>query len=240
MSDGVQITLNGIERKAQILLTRVAANAVKDTCFPGLIGYKEFWERISNERWTRAKNKTIVTLVTKISGHELQHNRPMLNELVVNVSGDKKRLPGEELQSIRRYLRKTYNVQPPPHKSHPDAQRACWEYWGRQGPQQPTTVEEGEPEDRTVQFRRRNAKIIQACKERDNYKCKACSFRLKIGNNHVIDCHHKYPLGNNRKETITNIDDLVCLCPTCHRIAHTRRPWPLDVQEIRNARNRSS
>jgi hypothetical protein len=236
MNGDVRITLNGKAQKARTLLIKVATDVIDDTFFPGLIGYKDFWERISDERWTRAKNKTIISLVTTISGYELQQGRPMLNELVVNVSGYNRCIPGEELQSIRRHLRRTFNVQPLPYKSHGDAQRACWEYWGRQATQRVTSVEEGEPEDCTMQFRKRNAKIIQACKERDNYKCKACAFRLKIGKIYIIDCHHKYSLGNNRKAIITKIDDLICLCPTCHRIAHTRKAWPLDIDEIRSAR----
>jgi hypothetical protein len=240
MNADSRIQLNDKEKKARTLLVKVAKGEINDTSFAGLIGYKDFWERFSKERWTRANNKAIVSLVTRISGYELQHDRPMLNELVVNVSGDKKRLPGEKLTGIRRYLRTAFDVRPPPYKTHAEAQRACWEYWGKQTSELATTAEEGEPEDRTVRFRKRHMKIINACKERDNYKCKVCDFRLKVGNNYVIDCHHKYPLGNSLKAVITNLDDLVCLCPTCHRIAHTRRPFPLDIEEIWVARQKSA
>jgi predicted HNH restriction endonuclease len=35
--------------------------------------------------------------------------------------------------------------------------------------------------------------------------------------------------------TVTSVDDLVCLCPTCHRIAHTRRDRPLSLDEVKLA-----
>jgi hypothetical protein len=236
LGDNMRIALSVKENKARNLLIEVAKGAIDDTCSPGLIGYKDFWERCSSERWTRANNKAIVSLVTKISGYEIQHDRPMLNELVINVSGKKKWLPGVPLNNISHYLRDTFDVRLPPYKTHVEAQRACWEYWRRKVAQETTVAEEGEPDDRTVPFRKRNEKIIQLCKDRDNYRCRACNFRLKIGNTYIIDCHHKYPLGNNPGIVITNLDDLMCLCPTCHRIAHTRRLLPLDIEEIRGAR----
>lgn len=101
-------------------------------------------------------------------------------------------------------------------------------------------VDEGEPEDRTITFRKRNAAIIQTCKERDRYTCRACGFYLKVGANYIIDCHHQIPLGNNKNSKITKLDDLLCLCPTCHRIAHTRTPEPLGIDQIRAVRNSST
>jgi hypothetical protein len=241
----VLIRLSAQEKQARTLLINVAKGVIKDTCSPRLIGYKEFWERISNEKLGKGKREEIVRIITKISAYELQRNRPTLNELVVRVSGHNKREPGHEWEGIRDYLHTKFKVPRPAYTSHADAQRACWEFWGRQATQPAVDqsprsalftameVEEGELEDRTILFRKRNAKIIQKCKERDNYTCNVCTFWLKIGDNYIIDCHHKYPLGNNETAKITNLDDLMCLCPTCHRIAHSRRPLPLGIEEIR-------
>jgi len=235
----VPIRLNATEETARVLLIDVAKGAIK-TRFPRLIGYKEFWEHMyPDEAWGQAKANRIVSVMSNISAYELEHGRELLNELVVRTGT---REPGEDWASIRKS-----HVPLPAYASHAAAQRACWDFWGRQTTspspprggrpkRAPTEAEEGEPEDRTVRFRKRNAQIIQQCKERDNYKCKSCKFRLRVDGVYIIDCHHKYPLGNNETAKITYLDDLMCLCPTCHRVAHTRRPLPLGIKEIRKAR----
>jgi hypothetical protein len=94
-------------------------------------------------------------------------------------------------------------------------------------------VEEGERQDKRAKFRIRNKSIIERRKYRDNHTCQACGFSLTVNHVRVIDCHHLNPLGSSETASITKVEDLVCLCPTCHRIAHTRKP-PLTVDEIRN------
>jgi hypothetical protein len=94
-------------------------------------------------------------------------------------------------------------------------------------------AEEGYRQDRTATFRQRNGVIIRARKAFDDYTCQACGFRLEVDGNFVIDCHHKNPLGLLDNVTVTTQEDLVCLCPTCHRIAHTKR-HPLSIEEIRS------
>jgi hypothetical protein len=84
-------------------------------------------------------------------------------------------------------------------------------------------AEEGSLVDRTVAFRERNRDIIAERRTRDDHTCQACSFRLELHGRYIIDCHHKYPLAGEACLRITRLDDLMCLCPTCHRIAHTRR-----------------
>ena len=96
-------------------------------------------------------------------------------------------------------------------------------------------VEEGERRDKTAKFRDRNKWIIEQRKRRDNDTCQACNFRLTINGVRIIDCHHHEPLSTGEDARITKEDDLVCLCPTCHRIAHTSRP-PLTVDKIQAAR----
>jgi hypothetical protein len=94
-------------------------------------------------------------------------------------------------------------------------------------------VEEGYNQDRLASFRKRNAQKIMERKEQDNYTCQACNFRLNVNGIFIIDCHHKNPLSTGAR--ITKIDDLICLCPSCHRIAHSRKP-PLSLDEVRAAR----
>lgn len=77
----------------------------------------------------------------------------------------------------------------------------------------------------------RNKKIIEQCKIRDKHTCQACGFILKVGKKFVIECHHKTPL-HIKGEGIVTLKDLVCLCPTCHRVAHTREK-PFTPKEIK-------
>lgn len=238
------IKLNATEKKARTLLIDVAKGAI-ETRFPRLIGYKEFWKHIfPDETWGQALGKRLTPIVSKISAFELEHGRAPLNELVVRMDT---REPGYDWDDLRNGFHNDFNVPLAVFESHAAAQRACWDVWGRQATSLPpprggkpkhalTEAEEGEPEDRTVRFRKRNAQIILECKERDHYGCKSCGFRLRVDGVYIIDCHHKYPLGNYENAKITNLDDLMCLCPTCHRIAHARKPFPLGIEEIRKAR----
>ena len=77
----------------------------------------------------------------------------------------------------------------------------------------------------------RNAAIVAKCKQRDDFTCQACDFRLTVNGQHVIECHHKVPLAVNGEREVS-LSELVCLCPTCHRIAHTRDA-PFEPEEIR-------
>lgn len=90
---------------------------------------------------------------------------------------------------------------------------------------------EGMASERKLITKHRNAAIVIECKERDNYKCASCGFQLRVNGRYVIDCHHLNPIGAEG-ERITSVDDLVCLCPTCHRIAHTSSP-PLKIDKIK-------
>ena len=96
------------------------------------------------------------------------------------------------------------------------------------------TAREGYEADRTILARGRNAALASARKERDAYTCQACHFSLEVGGKFVIEVHHLDPLSATG-ETTTTIDDLVSLCPTCHRVAHLRSP-PYAVQEIQQIR----
>lgn len=92
---------------------------------------------------------------------------------------------------------------------------------------------EGYSGDQRVSFLTRNRAIIAQRKQYDGYRCQACQFRLEVRQvRFIVDCHHKHPLIN---VVVTRLDDLVCLCPTCHRIAHTTKS-PLTVDEIQAVR----
>jgi len=79
----------------------------------------------------------------------------------------------------------------------------------------------------------RNQALALQRKKIDQYTCLACGFFLNLNGHHVIECHHLRPIALGARET--NLQDLVSLCPTCHRIAHTRKV-PLSVAEIKYIR----
>ena len=91
---------------------------------------------------------------------------------------------------------------------------------------------EGYQSDKTYLHRSRNRTLVEKRKERDNYTCQACEFQLNVKGKYIIECHHIIPMatGNVR---VTGLEELVCLCPTCHRIAHTRKP-PYSIEDIKS------
>jgi 5-methylcytosine-specific restriction protein A len=75
---------------------------------------------------------------------------------------------------------------------------------------------EGELLERKILSYKRNKKSADECKKRDGFACRACAFRYE---DRIVECHHLEPL-HMTKETVINIDNLITLCPTCHRLAH--------------------
>jgi 5-methylcytosine-specific restriction protein A len=91
------------------------------------------------------------------------------------------------------------------------------------------SVLEGQIQESRLLGKTRNREIVKQRKIKDNNTCQACGYSKRVNDLYVVECHHKNPL---LKETITSIEDLVCLCPNCHRIAHTRKK-PFTVEEIK-------
>jgi hypothetical protein len=196
------LELTETERVARDLLIRIAQGTIRNTRLPHLIGYKEFWTRLYDTPFGQGCAPKIVHMIDRISAYELSHGRPPLNELVVTIAI---REPKQNWKNIQNFFSKEFGVQAP-YETHSEAQSACWAFWaerlaqeteGAQPPRGGIEAEEGEPEDRTVKFRKRNAQIVKKRKEIDNYTCQACSFRLRIGANYVIDCHHLYPVSDS-------------------------------------------
>ncbi|CAN7573639.1 HNH endonuclease [Neorhizobium sp. LjRoot104] len=93
---------------------------------------------------------------------------------------------------------------------------------------------EGIAAEATYLRRLRDPSLVEARKLRDDFTCQACGFRLDVGGGRfIIDVHHVHPLGKASSSVLTTIDDLICLCPTCHRIAHTGKLEPLGLNEVR-------
>ena len=85
--------------------------------------------------------------------------------------------------------------------------------------------------DSKYQKKSRNREIADKRKKLDNYTCQSCGFKMNIAGNYIIDCHHLYPFSQGDTR-VTKIEDLISLCPNCHRIAHLKIP-PYSVQELK-------
>jgi 5-methylcytosine-specific restriction protein A len=90
---------------------------------------------------------------------------------------------------------------------------------------------EGYRSDKAYLQTKRNQKIVESRKELDGYTCQVCHFKLQVNGKYIIECHHLIAIGGGAIR-ITNVSDLICLCPTCHRIAHTRIP-PYSIKEMK-------
>jgi len=89
---------------------------------------------------------------------------------------------------------------------------------------------EGYKQDRLILSNARNQRIAKERKSLDKHTCQVCGFSLDVSGKFVIECHHLHPLSET-SVVETTINDLISLCPTCHRIAHLRKP-PYTPQEI--------
>jgi hypothetical protein len=91
---------------------------------------------------------------------------------------------------------------------------------------------EGRVEEAKYLRRVRNRDLVDERKKIDNNTCQVCGFTFEIRGKYIIDCHHLRPLSAIENETVTNIEDLICLCPNCHRLAHSRTD-PYGLEELR-------
>lgn len=89
-----------------------------------------------------------------------------------------------------------------------------------------------------VRRRERNPRNRLLCIRIHGERCVACGLepRLRYGAaGSVIEVHHLQPLSTlGEPRAYDPRTDLVPLCPTCHRAAHTRRPLPYSPRELRS------
>jgi len=83
-------------------------------------------------------------------------------------------------------------------------------------------------------YKSRDSILMEKRKIKDEYTCQVCGFYLKDEKASLIDCHHLNPISLGERET--SIDDLISLCPTCHRLAHLNSSEPLSIEKIRKIR----
>ena len=104
-------------------------------------------------------------------------------------------------------------------------------------------AEEGRVLTRLHRYRERDRRLVEAAKSaalkrHGRLICQACE--LDLGRVYgptasgVIDVHHTKPVHTLAEGEKTRLEDLVLLCPNCHRVVHSRRRW-LSVAEVRLA-----
>ena len=98
---------------------------------------------------------------------------------------------------------------------------------------------DGKITEATIKRRERNPRNKLLCIRIHGEMCKACGLDPKTmyhAAGHIIEVHHLEPLASLAEPRPYNPNtDLIPLCPNCHRAVHTRRPFPLSIEELRNA-----
>lgn len=89
----------------------------------------------------------------------------------------------------------------------------------------------------TVRRRERNPRNRLLCLRIHGSNCMVCGLdpALRYGDaGAIIEVHHIQPLSSAAGERLYDPEtDLIPLCPSCHRAAHTRRPMPWSPDELR-------
>lgn len=95
---------------------------------------------------------------------------------------------------------------------------------------------EGSVTYKTHLSRERNLLAVNFVKANRSSKCNICNleFREKYGE-HYIEAHHINPISNYNKEYTLDVNDLVLLCPNCHKAVHIyMRKHELNYEAIKN------
>jgi 5-methylcytosine-specific restriction protein A len=103
---------------------------------------------------------------------------------------------------------------------------------------------EGEILYSTIRRRERNPRNRLLCIRIHGERCAVCGLdpRFKYGKaGGIIEVHHLQPLSTIKGPRVYDPGtDLIPLCPTCHRAAHTKRPLPFTPDELRDLMEISS
>lgn len=94
-------------------------------------------------------------------------------------------------------------------------------------------------------YKERNRNIVKKKKETQLKKygvlsCEICGFNFvsvygDLGKD-FIECHHIKELATLESETITKLEDLLLVCPNCHRMLH-RKLGNITVEDLKNIIN---
>ncbi|HYD48269.1 MAG TPA: HNH endonuclease [Terriglobales bacterium] len=83
---------------------------------------------------------------------------------------------------------------------------------------------EGKRMERVLSVRERDPQVRRQALLRLGYECTVCGVSLveRYGDfaRDCVEVHHLNPLAHNRRRRATTIDDVIVVCPTCHRVPH--------------------
>lgn len=80
----------------------------------------------------------------------------------------------------------------------------------------------------------RDAKAAFAKANGGKLFCQACGVEpLKVYGVEVIEAHHRIPLSKSEEGRVTEISDLIMLCPSCHRAVHRIPDCDFDVLKLK-------
>ena len=88
--------------------------------------------------------------------------------------------------------------------------------------------DEGAGHDFVLSKNERDPAVRKSALKYYGCKCYACDFAPRIST--LIDIHHLDPIAEGERQTM--LEDVIPLCPTCHRLAHTQKP-PMPLDELR-------
>ena len=100
---------------------------------------------------------------------------------------------------------------------------------------------EGAVKMSNIRVRERNPRSRMLCLRLHGERCQICGFapgeRYGTAGN-IIEVHHLQPLSSNdTSRPYSPKEDLIPLCPNCHRAVHSRRPVPYTPDEMRDLMN---
>lgn len=99
--------------------------------------------------------------------------------------------------------------------------------------------DEGEREYVKIAVPYRDVKLRDECLKKYGRVCAVCGFdgsKYGISPNTVIEVHHKNPIKNGVRKT--TVDDLVPVCPNCHKALHSKSGGaPYTVEELKKIMN---
>lgn len=91
---------------------------------------------------------------------------------------------------------------------------------------------------RAHRTRERSRALVQRKREQvrsqtGRIACEACGFDSDAawGVAGIIECHHTKPVSELGPGETTHLADLRLVCPNCHRLVHSSRPW-LDWEQV--------
>jgi|GEM_PF-721306 len=107
------------------------------------------------------------------------------------------------------------------------------------GQEQKSLYKEGSSQQIILKIKERNRSLSLESKRKDDFKCQACGFEF---HKNIVESHHLNPVSGMISEVLNTVDDLVTLCPTCHRVAHyllaqNRNPNSEKYKELRDRKS---